>query len=148
MIQHLWTVPCRVTITDQQSNNISLIEVLEELTVPPPNSRIPLTVAFSPLMIDLVTLWSRGNPDEPEFGNARSSLVSPAGETMIEQVVELDLRERRRFRTIGRFLGLPLQQAGTYAWRVEKRQGENATWEEVARVPLEVHVESPAVLTG
>ena len=56
MIQHIWTVPCRVTIADQDTNNVSLIEVLEEISLAPAAARFDPARPRLPLFFDVVTL--------------------------------------------------------------------------------------------
>jgi hypothetical protein len=143
MIQHVWTLPCRVAITDQNTNNVSLVEVLEEIAVAPLEASPDPARPKFPAVFDVVSLWARANPDEPATGQGRVRLVSPRGETLIEQAVEVDLREVRRLRSVGRIMGLPLRGAGTYHFRIDVRPNPDAAWTEVGRVPLEVSVEAP-----
>jgi hypothetical protein len=69
-------------------------------------------------------------------------LLSPQGETLLEQGMDVDLRETRRLRTIGKIVGFPLRGAGAYAIRVDRRPNEAAPWQEVAKVPLDVTIEA------
>ena len=145
MIQHIWTVVCRAHIVDQQTNNVSLIDVLEEITVAPEGVETPANVRQFPAIFSVVSLWSRGDPARPETGQARLSFLSPAGEQLGENTAEVDLREFRRMRLLNQFMGFPAAGAGIYRFVVERRADANAPWEEVARVPLDVTVqEAPA----
>jgi hypothetical protein len=141
MIQHIWTVPCRVTITDQDTNNVSMIEVLEELVLAPLAARQDLGRPRFPAIFDVVTLWAREIPEQPETGLGRVLLLSPQGETLIEQGVEVDLRQVRRLRSLGRIMGFPMRGAGVYHFRIDSRSNEAAAWQEVGRIPLEVSIE-------
>jgi hypothetical protein len=139
MIQHIWTIPCRLSTTDRETNNVSLIEVLEEVTIPamPPRQAV---MGFVPAIFDVVTLWSRGNDDEPAAGFGRMRLVSPTGDTILEQPYAIDLRENRRIRSVGRILGFPAQDSGRYHFRVERRTNEADPWEEVVSIPIWVNI--------
>src|SRR5256885_618792 len=81
MPQHLWTVPCRFSIVAQQSNNVSLIEVLEEIAIPTVLPQQP-DMALIPAIFDVVTLWSRDDEEQRETSFGRMSLLSPTGETV------------------------------------------------------------------
>ena len=142
MIQHIWTAPCRVGIVNQDTNNVSLIEVLEELVLGPLRSRQDPAKPQLPAIFDVVTLWAREDPERPETGQGRIRLISPQGETLVEQRLEVDLREVRRLRSFGRILGFSMQGDGVYSFRIDRRPDEAAEWEEVGRVPLEVVVEA------
>jgi hypothetical protein len=144
MIQHIWTVPCRVGIVDQNTNNVSLIDVLEEITVSELPMQPGVIPAQMPSILDVVSLWGRENPDQPEAGWGRLSLISPQGESLVQQPGEVDLRQFRRVRAFNKFIGLPLRGPGRYYFHVERRPDEAAEWELVARVPLDITI-APAL---
>lgn len=141
MIRHIWTVPCRVTITDQESNNVSLIEVLEEIVIAPTAARSDSARLRLPLLFDVVTLWARERSGEPEVGIGRMQLLSPQGRILIEQSTEIDLREKRRLRTFGRIIGFPAEGSGTYHFRVDYRTTEGEEWQLAGIIPLDVMIE-------
>jgi hypothetical protein len=89
----------------------------------------------------VVTLWTREDPNQPAQGLARIALLSPDEEALIEQVVEVDLREAKRMRSFGRIIGLPARGAGRYHFRIETRATDAEEWHEVDRVPLQIEVE-------
>jgi hypothetical protein len=141
MIQHIWTVPCRVTITDQDTNNVSLIEVVEEINLAPAAVRFDPARPRLPLFFDVVTLWARERSDDPEVGFGRVLLFSPQGDLLIEQSTEIDLREKRRLRTFGRIIEFPTRGPGVYHFRVERRAGDGEEWQLAAMIPLDVTIE-------
>ena len=141
MIQHIWTVICRAYIVDQQTNNISLIDVMEETALSPhavdPQTNLPRL----PAVFNVVSLWGRETSAQAEAGQTRLRFFSPGGISLMEHPAEVNLQEFRRMRLLSQFMGLPLAGAGTYQFRVERRADANAEWEEVARVPLDIAVE-------
>jgi hypothetical protein len=139
MAQHIWTVPCRLSTVDRESNNVSLIQVLEEIAVPtvPP---VQPSLALFPAIFDVVTLWGRDDENSSEGATGRMSLVSPTGEALIVTEYEIDLRESRRFRAVSRILGFPTQTSGTYKFRIERRSAAEGEWEYVAAIPLVVTI--------
>jgi hypothetical protein len=146
MAQHVWTVACRFSMTDAESNNVSLIGVLEEITIPaaPPTAPPAAPDArLVPATIDVVTLWSRDEEERQEEGFGRMSLVAPSGHTVLDFSYPVNLRESRRFRSVGRILGLPAPEAGRYSFRVERRRSEEDAWEPVASIPLWVSILQP-----
>jgi hypothetical protein len=140
MIQHLWTLACRVSLVDQESNNVSLIQVLEELTIPTVAPQV-----FGPGMVlamfDVVTLWGRENEEQGTQGRGRISIISPTGDELLAQEYEVDLREVRRARSVSRMLGFPAQGSGQYGFRIERRVAADGQWERVAVVPLWVNIQ-------
>jgi hypothetical protein len=139
MIQHIWTIPCRIATTDRESNNVSLIEVLEEFTIPAVVPQQPER-GLVPAIFDVVTLWARADDDQPVAGTGRMSFLSPDGEALFAYEYEIDLRESRRIRSVGRVLGFPAPSPGRYHFRIECRVGDGGPWEQLALVPLWVNI--------
>lgn len=143
MIQHIWTVVCSNSVIDQDSNNISLQSVIEQLNItgtPPAPGAVPVV----PITLEVVTLWAKTNFDEPAQGDARVTFLSPSG-VPSEQLrfdYHIDLSTYKRNRTRWRINGLPVLGAGPHTFRVEL-QNEGEEWREVATVPLEVIIGPP-----
>lgn len=145
-IKHIWTVLCQRSTIDKYSNNISLSDVLEQLTVSAsllheqqPTGGTPVGALV--FHFELVSLWSRANEAQPALGHARVVILSPSGGITEPQPIQVDLREYERMRTRQRFGGLPVREAGQFIFRVEYRDDGESTWREVAAVPLKVIIE-------
>lgn len=137
MIDHVWTVLCSRSVIDQDSNNITLFEVLEQLTITGP----PLVtgeVGVVPIACELVTLWSRTRDNQASRGYGRAVLLSPSETVIREQEYDIDLTVHARTRHRVRLHGLPIQEAGRYRFRVDVRDEGEREWRTVASVPLEV----------
>lgn len=145
MIQHIWTVICSNSVIDQDSNNISLQSVIEQLNIagtPPASGVVPAV----PISLEVVTLWARADFDVPGRGRARVTFLFPSGipSAPLQFEYGIDLSSFKRNRTRWHINGLPIRESGRHIFRVEfQNEGENV-WREVATVPLEVIVE----LTG
>ena len=140
MPRHVWTVLCSNTSIDNQTNNISLFEVVEGLSLPgeaPADRDIAL-----PVKLVLVTLWARSNPEVPEGGNGRFRFVAPDSRMLQTGEHELQLQgEYIRSRNLSRLEVIPLHGPGFYEYTIEYRTPNEADWVEVKRVPLEVRFE-------
>ncbi len=139
MIKHIWSVLCRSSALDKDSNVLSLFDVLEQIKLLEPLSE-PGQV---PISMHLVTLWARENMGEPTTGRARVSLLAPGDENPVGTPVEyqVDLTTFRRLRNRVTFSSFPIVRAGVYEFVVEVNR--NGGWVEAARVPLELVVEAP-----
>src|SRR5882724_6999464 len=93
MIEHVWSVLCRSSTIDRQTNNISLLEVVEAIRI---EWRGFPTVSLTPMKI--VSLWTRDTVNTPARGQARVYVTSPGGHNSLHQVQEIDLRQYRRVR--------------------------------------------------
>jgi hypothetical protein len=138
MIDHVWTVICSRSVIDRDSNNISLHNVLEQITIA--QEVDPEQVAVIPTKFEVVTLWARSDFDEPAEGEQRLTLIAPSGETLVTGEAKIDLSEFRRTRYRAKFEGLPTKGRGRYVFRIECRTNGNAAWSQAADIPLELMV--------
>lgn len=109
MIRHVWTVLCSQSIIDRETNNLSLIEVLEQITV------VATPVAgregVIPLHMEVVTSWVRTVPERPARGRSRLSFVRPSG-VLAESIQEheIDLSDNGRLRHRIKIAGLTIKR--------------------------------------
>ena len=140
MIKHAWSVACTSRIFNRETNNLTLIECLESITVRgTPESEeerraIPLTVA-------IVSLWTRP-VDQPTQGTARISFLNPTDEVLGTHEYTINLVQFPRLRGTANLVGLAFQGPGIYHFRVEVQEEGEGTWKEVALLPLEIEFQA------
>ena len=139
-MRHIWSVACSHAVVDRDSNNVSLLNVIEQLRI----QEAPRPDAVLPIQLDVMTLWAREDPEVPETGNSRLKFVSPAGKTLgtFEAVVDLSSHERSRAKLT--FQGLPLRNSGIYKFRIEQKSEGATRWRKVSEIPLSVLFSEPA----
>jgi hypothetical protein len=142
-MQHVWTVVCTRTVIDQQTNNISLFEVLEQIQLSGPP--LPSSGVVLPTNFEVVSFWTRSADADPERGRARLRFASPTGQVINESEYEIDLSTFVRTRTIAKMSGFPISAPGRYYFQVDLRN-EAGAWEAQARVPVTIVLESPELL--
>ena len=142
MIAHIWTVLCSQSIINENTKNISLIEVLEQVTIagPLPSAEQENSI---PMTFEIVSLWSRGADNQPSRRLARIHFLSPSNILIREFAYEVDLSVYQRTRTRARINGLPFREAGQYHFNVQLRDENETDWQEVARIPLQIEIELP-----
>lgn len=138
MIDHVWTVLCARAIVDSQSNNISLIDVIEQLSIGDPRAAQGVE-GVVPLPVELVTLWSRAQDEQPIISRGRTSFIRPSG-LLNESIREhdIDLRVSKRLRHRQHFMGLPIREPGRHIFQVDLWDDAHQDWRSVVRVPLEI----------
>ncbi|MCB9637393.1 MAG: hypothetical protein H6728_10345 [Myxococcales bacterium] len=141
MISHVWTVICSRSVIDEDTKNISLMDVVEQVTIDAESAK--QKDVLLPLPFEVVTLWSREDEAGKSNTEARLRLLSPEGTEINQQFYKIDLSEHPRMRTRIRVPGLPFVGPGNYVFCVDLRRQDGETWREVARVPLQLQVESP-----
>ena len=136
MIEHIWSIACERSTTDRETNNLSLLNILEQVNLlgpaPDPAAKMAL-----PLHFELTSLWCRSNPDQAEESIGRIKMRAPNGAEILESEFPVDLTQNIRMRTQMRSIAFPLLGTGRYTFTVEIRRADG-NWEHVARIPLQV----------
>lgn len=145
MTKHIWAVVCKRSIVDAETNNVSLIDVLEEVSVSlPPATKINKVkkgYGIVPMNFEVVSMWIRESSEEKSVGRSRIAICDPSGRIVQSTEIDVDLREYQRMRTRQRFSGLPVRGEGNYWLCVELKDEGKDKWIEVDRVPLQVNIE-------
>ena len=125
MIKHIWSLICQNIIVDRNTNSISYINCLEELTVP------PLPVDFS-LSLGIFT-----HIDPIEVFKIRIRLKKPDG-TIKELIVTEDYKLKTKKNRINFILGITFDSSGEYHFLIDIKTDN--VWESFNEIPLEVKV--------
>lgn len=147
MIKHIWTVLCQKSVIDNQSNNLSLIDVFEELKV---NYSTPSSVSNSlevtrinvPISYEIVSLWLRDNYDKDENVEIRAIFIDPTGKELksFDQSVVMKAK-LIRYRTRLRVQGIGLTVPGIYTFEIKIKDNNRDNFRSVASVPLDVKMD-------
>ena len=141
MITHHWTVFCSDYSVDNDSNNVSLYNVIEQIGVAAPEDvEWPINVARNGKLISMV---SRSVPDAPEQGFLRVEYLSPNDDVIFKSDSPVDLSDNVRFRHIVNLIGLPIAGVGWHHFQISVGPDEEHL-EVVKRLPLDVRlIEGP-----
>ena len=131
MLEHIWSVLCSRSVIDVETNNVSIQDVIEQITI----NAEPMEDGILPLPFELITLWGREDIQKPTKGVERITFVTPSGKSEVVSEAEIDLSSAERHRHRVKFPGLPLSEAGIYYFKVEV---SNSNWKSVSTIPLKV----------
>lgn len=128
MAKLIWSMLCEKPLIDSQTNNVSLINIIEEFSVP----NVPISI---PQPFFIVSLWQRelSDKNKPENFEYRIMLVSPSKSEreLIKYKVKI---EKERHRTMNGIIGLKIGELGTHYISVEiKKDGD---WKKSIRIPF------------
>jgi hypothetical protein len=138
MAKHIWTVLCKRAITDGETNIVSLIDVIEEISIAS-NPPIPADKwSAIPFEVVVISLLERSNQDVLEQCELKVEIVSPSGETHPNRMfASIDLTKTLRVRRLFRINGLPLYGFGAHRFVVSMRKSDDDPWSRVAELPLD-----------
>ncbi len=132
-MKHLWSIICNRLIIDEQTNNATLVDVLEEIKIREEFLQSKEEVAF---FFNFVSLWFVESDDEyDKETNVIIEFYSPNKNKLNEFNFSFALPKRKkRIRTNIKFDKFILEGSGTY--RIKVKQDNT----EVAEIPLEITI--------
>lgn len=127
MIVHIWSVLCERISIDRDTNLVSYLTCIEEITV----ARLPF---ICPLLA-FGSLWQTNRPSKDVL-KFRLLLISPEGSEKVLIESEDYVFEKERHRTNIILNGIPFEHPGTYLFRIQKKQAKE--WEMMAEIPMKI----------
>ena len=143
MIKHVWSVLCRRSVIDSETNNLSLYDVFEQLTVDlkfKEQDKDKLTKVTVPLEYEFVSLWYKQANSKFE-GQFKVDVWTPKGEIekTFEQVFEM-APTMKRMRTRLRINGFVAEDSGIYLFKISYKEKNNNKYTEITDIPFEVNI--------
>lgn len=141
MISHVWTVICSRSVIDEASKNISLMDIVEQVTISAESAKQKETLL--PMPFEVVTLWAKEAATGKSETEARLRLLSPEGKRNPSPNLS-----RRSSRTSPNAHSNPCSRPticgrGDVQFCVDLRRQDGETWREVAHIPLQIQIDAP-----
>ena len=141
----LWAIVCEGAIIDRDTNNVSLINIIDEITIPVPPPETPSESSLTPITVSLglklVLLWARSNLDVPEKGQGRVRVLDPANRESLSGALEIDLTDVTRVRVNGDIPEMVFFNPGQHLLKVEGKV-PGSDWKEMFELPLTVSIQT------
>jgi len=128
---------CHKAVTDQDSNQLSLQDVLEQINVE--TTEKVVGVALLPIPAQFATFWTRSRLEEREKIHARLKLIAPDNAQLANSPFEVDLETKRNYRVVMKLHSLPISGSGRY-WFVVESEDADGTWSKRGRFPLDITI--------
>ena len=131
-------LPCEKVIIDQNANTISMINVLEGISVP----KAPTPDAGVLLTWSIVSVWEQTEGDARKTYEQRTYLLLPDGKEKVDLITRFQFAQKRH-RLIGTINGFPVPLAGDYILKLFLRELGSEQWIPIADYTLPVeHTDS------
>lgn len=125
--------PCERVIVEQGANTISLISVLQELTVAVP-SEVPQN-AVSATRWYILSMWLREENEQASEFKQRVVVEDPKGNLVVQINTDVEM-SKESHRTIATVEGFPVGIPGRFVLRLSLRATESDMWQEIATYPI------------
>jgi hypothetical protein len=132
MINHVWTVVCSNVVVDQYSNNVSIHNVIENISI----ESDPIPDGWISIDLKVITFLERADINQPAKGKVRLSFISPSNNDFGSFESEVDLTKFTFARGLLGFDRLPLREPGRHYFKVELQIDGEDEWRKVAMVPV------------
>lgn len=143
----VWSVLCHHGIVDKFTNNLTVVNQIDQLNVPPPPVPMVSSVRVKksngvkavllPISLCVVTVWEREKRAISEVAKGRCTLIGPTKQRLAVFEFDVNLRKTLRARFLGSLPGLPVSGEGTYRFLLQVRRG--AGWLRVGEVTFDVN---------
>ena len=143
-MKHRFAILCESTIVDAVTNNVSLINLIDEIRLKRPPEESPPEKAVVPFRASVVVLTERTNLDEAESGTGRIVLRTPDDGEMRSATFNVDLSANPRLRTILKLEVFPVAGPGVYQFEIAFEDEATGSWDIVDRIPVSVKVDEEA----
>src|SRR5437868_6596097 len=107
-------LPCEKAIVNEQDNNLSVIEILDTVTVTVPGDFEVPQEAVAPLQWAIVTVWQITPEVSEKQYEQRTCVIHPDGQEILEAIGPIAVLQGKQ-RTIVRLTNYPVGQEGEYA---------------------------------
>jgi len=147
MIKHVWSVLCKESLINQKNNNVSLLEVIEQIEI---GFSIPTQLKDQavniPFEFTLVSLFFReGDSKSEEKIRLKLNFIDPKNKSLKTFEPNFDFpKDKRRLRSVVNIRGLELTHSGTYIFRVEREIGKDK-YDLLAELPIEIIIDRKLV---
>jgi len=130
MIKHIWSILCERISIDKETNLLSYLTCVEEVTV----TQLPVS---SPLLA-FGTLWQTDSPSQEKL-IFRLILIMPDGSEKILIESKDFVFEKERHRTNIILNGLTFDQTGPHIFKMQKKLEKD--WDTVAEIPMKIKLQ-------
>lgn len=125
--------PCERVIIEQGTNTVSLIGLLQGMSVEVP-ADLPKD-ALAPQQWFAFALWQREETDHGRRFQQRVTLESPGGRHVIDVLTDFEM-SKDFHRNIGAIPGFPISESGVYTLRLAFREMSTETWTTAGAFPI------------
>lgn len=149
-IQHAWTILSSGVSIDQDSNNLTLFNLIDQVVIPKSHLiEMPLVGGEKkpaiPVAFVVVTQWRKLKDGAAVKGEAMVELIDPSGVSRQKAYYSMSFSEKvERFRSRVQWNGVRVTTSGNYTFRVSLKEEEQKEFEPVGEAYLKVElIEDP-----
>lgn len=145
--RHIWSVLCSHSVLDQDSNNLSLFNLLERVTFFPPKNQLTdikkqmgLGKLMAPFNFEIVSRIKK-NTEKTIAVDIETIIVDPQKVEVGKFQKRVDLKkEIKNMRFRNKFGSIPFTKNGEYEFLIYMKEQNEKEFSQVASIPLEIEL--------
>lgn len=138
-MKNVWSVVCKNSIIDGETNSLSLLETLDEITVNYKEEIDWKAVKMLPISFHIVTLWFDENNKKDRKFVLSVDIIDPKGKVLNTFNQDCVIPKNSiRLRATSKINGFGFTDKGTYLVTVKYKQA--GKFIQVAEIPVSVHL--------
>lgn len=140
-----WALLCRSVAVDQNTNQVSIFNVIDEITINK-DANIEEAVAKSKkfqisMEFALITQFEHSLKDNQGIMHVQVEVIDPSKSELGKMNMPLEIqRGKKRTRIIVQFPNLVATKSGSYNFVISLKEDNERVYTEIARVPLEINI--------
>jgi len=145
-IQHVWSILASGVSVDQESNNLTLFNIIEQIVIPK-NKLIEMTVVGGekkpavPVVFVFVSHWKKLKDNIAAKAVVKIELLDPMGEMRQKAEYDLELAEKtERLRSRVQWNGVRVTTSGPYTFKISLKEEGEKEFEQVGEAYLKVEL--------
>ncbi|MFH0891632.1 MAG: hypothetical protein V1867_02525 [Candidatus Falkowbacteria bacterium] len=146
-MKHVWSIICNRCITDQETNSISLIDVIEEFNIRIDKKRFKNEgKVMIPSNFNITHLILKDENMEVERGSILIEFFDPSGKKHKNELIQKIEIGKSHKRIRARFLigAMSFKEPGRYIFSVKMKGEKDKKYKKVAELPLDVNFNETA----
>ena len=143
-MKHIWSVVCKKSTIEQETNLISLFDSLEQLNVQTNGDKpAGVDVVNVPMENEVVSFWFRENVNQLEKYSIKIEIIDPDNRVLntYDNIMEFP-KGMRRIRARVKSIAIPVTKSGIYFYRVSFKKVDEKDFSEAVKIPVEVIITS------
>ncbi|HAT68128.1 MAG: hypothetical protein A2481_00560 [Candidatus Yonathbacteria bacterium RIFOXYC2_FULL_47_9] len=147
-IEHLWSVLCETALIDNETNNISLLNIVEQLSISSVPQVAPVSkegtteISTIPIKFEIVSFFQRRGVNTSNLEvDATLTFLDPKNKIIKDGQFKILFpkgMKRLRFRT--KMNGLPVTTPGEYRFLLKIKEGKD--FHEISSLPVDIKIEA------
>ncbi len=145
-ISHIWSIICTNSITDQNTNNISLFNLIEKYTIEIPKEEVKKIKDKKKIIIpfgqEIVSRFIKNVKDENVVFDMRIDIMSPFKEVSKGQEVKTINFDRKfeNIRVRNKIAYIPVGKSGVYNFIIKIKEVGETKFTGVVSIPIEINI--------